>query len=100
MICDVILSKKNNNYIARIKEWPEIVVKDTSRDKAIDKVKSKLLDFLKKDVELLRIDVPIDINTGNPWIDKFGWFKDDPTFNDLEAEIASYREEIDNPQTI
>lgn len=33
--------------------------------------------------------------TGNPWVDKFGWFKDDPTFDDLEKEIASYRKEID-----
>ncbi|NET67312.1 MAG: hypothetical protein F6K63_24175 [Moorea sp. SIO1G6] len=27
--------------------------------------------------------------------DKFGWFKDDPTFDDLQAEIAAYRQEID-----
>lgn len=98
MICDVILSKENNDYIARIKEWPEIVVKENSRAKAIAGVKSKLLDFLKKDVELVRIDVPLDVQTGNPWIDRFGWFKDDPTFDDLETEIALYREEIDRKQ--
>jgi hypothetical protein len=33
--------------------------------------------------------------TGNLWLDKFGWFKDDPTFDDLQAEIAAYRREID-----
>lgn len=38
---------------------------------------------------------PLGSKTGNPWVDKFGWFKDDPTFDDLEAEIASYRKEID-----
>lgn len=40
-------------------------------------------------------DAPIPSKTGNPWLDKFGWFKDDPTFADLEAEIASYRKEVD-----
>jgi hypothetical protein len=100
MICDVILSKENNAYIARIKEWPEIVAKESSRDKAISSVKLKLLDFLKQDVELVRIEVPLKAGTGNPWLDKFGWFKDDPTFDDLEAEIASYREEINKEQAV
>jgi hypothetical protein len=45
-------------------------------------------------MELVKIEVPLESKTGNPWVDKFGWFKDDPTFDDLEAEIASYREEI------
>ncbi|WP_293037014.1 hypothetical protein [Moorena sp. SIO1F2] len=27
--------------------------------------------------------------------DKFGSFKDDPTFDNLQAEIAAYRQEID-----
>ena len=33
--------------------------------------------------------------TNNPWLDKFGWFKNDPTFDDLQREIAAYRQEID-----
>jgi ATP-dependent DNA helicase RecG len=37
----------------------------------------------------------MDNKTGNPWLDKFGWFKEDPTFDDLQDEIASYRREID-----
>lgn len=95
MICDVILSKENNEYIARVKDWPEIMVKDSSRDKAITSVKSKLIDYLNNKVELIQIEVPSPVETSNPWLDKFGWFKDDPTFDDLEAEIASYRQEID-----
>jgi hypothetical protein len=37
--------------------------------------------------------VPLPDETGNPWLDKFGWFKDDPTFDDLQAEMAAYRQE-------
>ena len=94
MICDVILSKENNKYIARVKDWPEIMVEESSRDEAITSVKTKLLDYLTNKIELIQIEVPIPTKTGNPWLDKFGWFKDDPTFDDFEAEIASYRKEI------
>ncbi len=95
MICDVILSKDNNKYIARVKEWPEVVVEEKSRDQAIIKIKSKLIDYLTKKVELIQIDVPFQKKTGNPWLEKFGWFKDDPTFGNLQAEMESYRKEID-----
>ena len=95
MICDVILSREKDKYIARVKDWPEVMVKETSRDKAITSVTSKLVDYLTKEVELVRVEVPLASKTGNPWLDKFGWFKDDPTFDDLEAEIASYRQKLD-----
>lgn len=95
MIYDVILSKKDNQYIARAKEWPEIIAIDNSRDAAIDQLKSQLLDYLTNEVEVVQIEIPISTQTGNPWLDKFGWFKDDSTFDDLQAEIATYRQEIE-----
>jgi hypothetical protein len=95
MICDVILSKENEKYVARVKDWPEVMVKETSRDKAITSVTSKLVDYLTKEVELIRVEVPLANKTGNPWLEKFGWFKNDPTFDDLEAEIASYRQQLE-----
>jgi len=45
--------------------------------------------------EVVKLEVPLPNETGNPWLDKFGWFKDDPTFDDLQAEIAAYRKEVD-----
>ncbi len=100
MTYDVILSKEEDAYIARVKEWPEIIVKEDSRDKAIDSVRSKLRKYLTDGVELIKIEVPLASETGNPWLDKFGWFKDDPTFGDLEAEIASYRREMDKNEAL
>lgn len=95
MICDIILTKEKDKYIARVKDWPEVRVEERSRDQAITSVKSKLVDYLTKEVELIQVDVPLPGKTGNPWLDKFGWFKDDPTFDDLQAEIASFRREQD-----
>lgn len=95
MICDVILTKEKDKYIARVKDWPEVVVEERSRDQAITSVKSRLVDYLTKEVELIQVEVPLSGKTGNPWLDKFGWFKDDPTFDDLQAEIASFRRKQD-----
>ena len=96
MWCDVILSKENNKYKARVKEWHEVVVEEKSRDQAIIKIKSKLIDYLTKKVELIQIDIPFRRKTENPWLEKFGWFKDDTTFDDLQSEIEVYRKEIDH----
>ena len=95
MIYDVILSKKDDKYIARAKEWPEVTVVENSRDAAIDRLKYQLLDYLTNKVEVIQVDIPLPVQTENPWLDKFGWFKDDPTFDDLQAEIAAYRQELD-----
>lgn len=95
MIYDVILRQEDNKYIARAKEWPEVMVVENSRDEAIDQLKSQLLDYLTNRIEVIQVEIPLPIQTGNPWLDKFGWFKDDPTFDDLQAEIIAYRKEID-----
>ncbi len=95
MIYKVILSRENDKYIARAKEWPEVTVVENSRDAAIDQLKSQLLDYLTNKVEVVQVDIPLPTQTGNPRLDKFGWFKDDPTFDDLQAEIAAYRQDID-----
>lgn len=95
MICDIILSRENSKYIARAKEWPEVVVEEDTRDKAIDQIKTRLVDYLTNQVEVIQIEIPLPAETRNPWLEKFGWFKDDPTFDDLQTEIAAYRQEID-----
>lgn len=50
MIYDIILRKENNRYIARAKDWPEVTVVENSRDAAIDRLKSQLLEYLTNQV--------------------------------------------------
>ncbi len=95
MTCDIILTKKDNKFVARVREWPEVIAEETTRDGVLHQVKTKLLDYLTKQIEIVKLEVSLPNETGNSWIDKFGWFKDDPTFDDLQAEIAAYRKEID-----
>ncbi|MEM8501530.1 MAG: hypothetical protein AAF716_00070 [Cyanobacteria bacterium P01_D01_bin.1] len=95
VIYDIVLSREDNKYVARSKEWPEVSVVETSREAAVDQIKSRLLDYLTSEVEVIQIDIPLAAQSKNPVLDKFGWFKNDPTFDDLQSEIASYRQELD-----
>lgn len=96
MLCDVVIHKKKDKYFARIKDWPEISVEGNSRDEALSQIRSKFIDYLTNNVELVQIEIPFLSRTANPWIEKFGWFKSDPTFDELQSEIASYRKKIDS----
>ncbi len=96
MTYDVILSKKDNTYMARVKEWPDVVVEEPTREEAIRQIRERLVEYLTRQVEVIQIDVELPAKTGHPWLDNFGRFKDDPTFADLQAEIAAYRQKIDD----
>ena len=95
MLCDIILTKSNNKFIARAKEWPEVMAEGDTRENVIDHVKTRLADYLTNQIEVVQVEIALPAKAGNPLIEKFGWFSDDPTFDDLQAEIAAYREEID-----
>jgi predicted RNase H-like HicB family nuclease len=95
MLYDVILTKHKNIYTARVKEWPEVKVKANSRERAIQQVKARLREYLTRQIEVIQVDIPLPESNPNPWLETFGRFKDDPTFEDMQADITAYRKEID-----
>ncbi|HEX6383725.1 MAG TPA: hypothetical protein VF177_03545 [Anaerolineae bacterium] len=98
MIYDVILSREDDKYVARVKEWPDVVVESLSREEAIRQVKERLADYLTHQVEVVQIEVEPPVTVDNPWLRNFGRFKDDPTFDDLEAIMTAYRQELDRDE--
>ena len=95
MLYDVILTKQNDTFMASVKEWPEVRVKANSRERAIQQIKAELREYLTRRVEVIQVDIPLPEPLENPWFDTFGRFKDDPTFEEMQAEIAAYRQELD-----
>lgn len=95
MICDIILTQSDNKFVARVKEWPEVIAEETTREKVIDRIKTRLTDYLTNQIEVVQVEIALPAKTGNPLLANFGRFKDDPTFDDLQAEIVAYRQEID-----
>ncbi len=79
MIYEVILSRENDKFIARAKEWPEVMVVENSRDAAINQLKAQLLDYLTNKVEIVQVDIPLVAK------------KEDPSFDDLQAEDKANR---------
>ncbi|MCP4403658.1 MAG: hypothetical protein GY801_40930 [bacterium] len=59
MTYNVILSHKDNSYVARVKEWPDVVVEEHSRDDAIDRIQEELAEYLTNNVEIVSIEIPL-----------------------------------------
>ena len=95
MLYDVILTKQNDTFMASVKEWPDVRVKANSRERAIQQITAELREYLTRRVEVIQVDIPLPEPLENPWLDTFGRFQDDPTFEEMQAEIASYRQELD-----
>ncbi len=82
---------------ASVLEFPGYRIEAASRDVAIERLRSTLIDRLQ-DTELFPFEIPV--NLANPWMKLFGLFKDDPYFDEvvniIQAERAALGdEEID-----
>ena len=99
MTYDVILRKKDNKYVARIRDWPELVVEEPTRDAALSQMKTQLVEYLSNPPEIVKIDVDPQ-GQENPWLRFAGMWADDPTWDEFVAEVDAYRQEIDeaNPE--
>ena len=95
MTYDVLLRKTENKYIAQVKDLPLVIAEENTREEAIKQVKKNLSEYLNSLVEIIQIQVPLPDKYINVWLDKFGCFKNDPTFDDLQKELATYRLEIE-----
>ena len=47
MTYDVILRKTKNKYVARVRDWPEVVIEEDSREAAITQIKAQLAEELQ-----------------------------------------------------
>lgn len=91
MKVDIILSKQGGGYLAQVGGLPEIRAREATREAALRGVERRLRAYFDR-VELVRLDLggPGDASA---LLEHFGSFADDPTFDDWQAEIATYRQE-------
>jgi uncharacterized protein (DUF433 family) len=74
MLCEVILTQQNDTYIARAKDWPEVVVEEQTRDAAIEQIKTRLADYLtnptvhraRQEVEVIQVEIPLPAESRRP----------------------------------
>lgn len=94
MICDVLLTKKDKKFVARVCQYPEIVAEDDTEEGvlAMARVRLKKLLFGGR---IVKIDIESE-SYEHPWLKYAGMFADDSDWEPFQESVRLYRKEIDS----
>ena len=84
---------EEHRWIAQVLGWAECQAQGTSRETAIAALQQLLRDRLAH-TEVIYLDIP-EPTSEHPFMQYAGMFKDDPQFDEVLTEIATYRRELD-----
>jgi hypothetical protein len=87
----VVHKGEAGRYTAQSLAVPEVKVEAESEEAAIAQARIALTRWFGSG-KVVRVEVS---GTGNPWLDNFGMFRDDPQFDDYVEEIKRTREAAD-----
>jgi predicted RNase H-like HicB family nuclease len=88
----LVQSNNENAFIASIIGVPDCVAEGQTREEAIARARDALTARLAQgEVVTIEVELSEIAPARNPWLDNFGRFKDDPTFDDFLAEIEYNR---------
>jgi hypothetical protein len=83
----------DGQWLAQVLGWADCQAEAASREAAIVQIKQTLNDRLTR-MDVVFIDLPTP-QTEDPWMKHAGMFQDEPLFDEVLGEIASYRRELD-----
>ena len=93
MTYDVLVTKKENKFLARVQAWPEILVEGDTEEEVLRQVQADLQALLATGrIVQLTLDIKPE---EHPWRPFAGMFADDPDWDAFQAAIYQYREAID-----
>jgi predicted RNase H-like HicB family nuclease len=95
MTYEVILRKQQNKYIARVRDWPEVVIEEETCEAALTQIKQHLTTYLSQPPEVIQIELEPMVTAEHPWLQFAGMWANDPTWDDFVTEVAAYRQEMD-----
>ncbi len=89
----------NNGYVAAVLGLPGCLAEGKTKEEAIANAKASLQSHLAQgEVVTVEIEASAKPEIGNPWLDSFGLFKDDPTFDDFLEKVADERRKTDEQE--
>ena len=89
----VVLEKERGHYRAVVPALPGCVVKGKTRADTLAQMQQAIAEWLKKiEITTVEVNAPPFPDAWAPFI---GMWKDDPTWDDFQAEIANYRRQIE-----
>jgi hypothetical protein len=90
-----VKQQPNGQWLAQVLGWTDCQAEASSREAAITGIEQTLNDRLTQtDMDIVFIDVPKP-PVENPWMKHAGMFKDEPLFDQVLEEIATYRCALD-----
>jgi predicted RNase H-like HicB family nuclease len=93
MTYDVVLTKKDDKFVARVCQWPAVAAESDTEADALRKVQAHLQSLLAGG-RIVQLEVDIKPKE-HPWQQFAGMFADDPDWEAFQAAIRAYREEVD-----
>ena len=89
----VIETRKSGGYRATALGLPNCRAKGATREIALQNIRELLTTRLShSEIVTLKID---SFQPEHPWTQFAGMFQNDPQFDDMQADIQAYRQEID-----
>jgi hypothetical protein len=88
----LVESHPDKVYVASVIGLPDCVAEGQTKEEAVANAKAALVSRLAQG-EIVTIEVELSEipRCGNPWLDNYGRFQSDPTYDDFLAEIEAGR---------
>ncbi|MDM8516793.1 hypothetical protein QUF76_11385 [Desulfobacterales bacterium HSG16] len=97
MTYNVLLTKENKKFIARVCQWPEIVVEGDTENGVLAMARSGLEKLLFSG-RIVQVDIEPEAS-GHKWSKYAGMFTDDPDWKDFQESVKQYRMDTDSDDT-
>lgn len=93
MTYDVLLTRKEDRFIARVRQWPVIMVEGDSEEEVLRKAQADLQSLLVGG-RIIQLELETEPEA-HPWQRFAGMFADDPDWDTFQESMQAYREELD-----
>lgn len=92
----VFLKQRDGQYWAVVPLLPSCSAQGRTRKEVLQNLRVAIEETLA-DMEITTVEVNIPSHTAasNPWLETAGMFQDDPLFDEMLAEVATYRRALD-----
>ena len=91
----LITQHPDNHYTARALALPDIVASGGTEQEALEKLRAAITETQVRS-RVVEVDLPLPVEaTHDPWLRFAGIWKNDPSWDEFQAEVEAYRKEID-----
>ena len=88
MTYNVLLTRRKNKFIARVRQWPAIIVEGDTEEEVLRKAQADLQSLLAEG-RIIQLELEVK-SEGHPWKQFAGMFADDPDWDAFEDAMQRY----------